>query len=412
MKKIFFVLITEIKNTVLRPSFIIITFGVPVIASLLLWAFTSASEASQASFTNLIAPSQSIESMGYIDPAGLIDDLPSDLEPAGVTLEEFSDEQAAKVALESGEISVYYLIPEDFLATGEYIVVTPDFNPLSGGDNNWAFEWALTVNLLDGDEEKAARVFYPMIETRVSRSPDQPAADEDNPLTFAVPYVVTIFFYMIIFGSATLMLNSISKEKQNRVIEVLLLSVSPRQLLVGKIVALGLVGMMQTGIYLTIGSVLLRFSGRSFEFAANFNLPENLVLWGLVFFVLGYSIYAALMAGAGALAPNTREASQITFILIIPLIIPLFFMSALIDNPNSLLSILVSMFPFSAPVAMMTRLAAGQVPMWQLLLSTGIMAATAYLIMILVARLFRAQTLLTGQEVKVGVYVKALLSRN
>ena len=207
------------------------------------------------------------------------------------------------------------------------------------------------------------------------------------------------------------MLNSVGKEKQNRVIEVLLLSVSPRQLLSGKIVGLGLVGMLQTAIYTTIGFTLLKISGRSFEAAANFNLPPTLILWGLLFFLLGYSIYASLMAGAGALAPNTREASQITFILIIPMIVPLFFISSLIEDPNGILSVAVSLFPFSAPVAMMTRLAAGAVPIWQLLLSVGLMGGTAYLIILLVARLFRAQNLLSGQELNPAFYFKALLGR-
>jgi ABC-2 type transport system permease protein len=411
MKKIFFVLATEIKNTVLRPSFLIITFGVPLIAFLLMLAFSSASEASQASITNFFSTSIDLDQQGYVDEAGVIKQLPSDLEEAGVNFVAYPDEDAALAAMVSGEISSYYLIPEDFIEIEEFYSITPDFTPLSGGENNWAMEWTLTVNLMDGDEEKAAGVFYPMIETRVSRSAEQPETDEDNPLAFGVPYVVTIFFYMIIFGSASLMLGSISKEKSNRVIEVLLLSVSPKQLLLGKIIALGLVGMMQTGIYISIGTALLRISGRSFDVAAAFQLPTNLLWWGLLFFLLGYSIYAALMAGAGALAPNAREASQITYVLLIPLIVPLFFMTALIENSNSLLAVLISMFPFSAPVAMMTRLAADSVPLWQILLSAGIMAGTAYLIVVLVARLFRAQNLLSGQEVKVGMYVKTLLGR-
>ena len=111
------------------------------------------------------------------------------------------------------------------------------------------------------------------------------------------------------------------------------------------------------------------------------------------------------------MASSPQEASQITYVLIIPMVVTMFFMTALIQEPNSLLSVLISLFPFSTPVAMMTRLAAGNVPLWQLLLSIAIMAVTAVTVMILVARLFRAQNLLTGQEVKVGMYVKVLLGR-
>ena len=412
MKKIYFVLVTEIKNTVLRPSFIIITFGLPLVGFLLVWAFTSASQASQASITSLIAPPADFGRQGFVDQSGVIKRLPDDLDTLNVELVEFLDEEAARRALEAGEISVYYLIPEDFVDTGKYSLVTPDFNPLTSVRNTPAMRWVLIYNLVGGDETLAAKVSEPMVETRISLSSDETVDDEDNLLTFLVPYFVTLFFLMIILGSATLLLGSISKEKQNRVIEVLLLSVSPKQLLVGKLTALGLIGLLQTGIYLSIGTLMLRISGRSFESAANFELPSNLIGWGIVYFILGYLIYAALMAGVGALAPNIREASQVSIFLMFPMFLPLFFIIVLIENPDNLVSILVSMFPFSAPVAMMTRLAAGQVPLWQLLLSAGIMAGTAYLVMILVARLFRAQTLLTGQEVKIGVYVKALLSRN
>jgi ABC-2 type transport system permease protein len=411
MTKILHVFTTEIKNKMLRPAFWIFTFGLPVIAFLLMLGFTSASGDSQENILSLIAPSQQAEVWGFVDESGVVETIPSDLEEAGVILVQYPDKTSAESALMSGEITKYYHFPQDLIEGGEYYLITPDFNPLDGLDNDWAVDWMLTLNMVGGDEVRAAQVQYPMMETRVSKSPEQPSADEDNPLAFAVPYAITIFFYMMIFSSASMMLNSISSEKQNRVIEVLLLSVSPHQLLVGKITALGLIGMMQTGIYIGIGSVLLKLSGRSFDVAASFNIPQNLLVWAVVFFLLGFAIYASLMAGAGALAPNAREASQLTIVLIIPLIIPLFFISVLIQNPNDFISVLVSLIPFSAPVAMMTSIAAGGIPWWHPYLAALLMLGTAYLIIILVARLFRAQTLLTGQEVKPLAFFKILIGR-
>jgi len=99
----------------------------------------------------------------------------------------------------------------------------------------------------------------------------------------------------------------------------------------------------------------------------------------------------------GALVPNLREATQATIIVIFPLIIPIFLLSVLIQEPNSQLAILLSLFPLTAPVAMMTRLAAGGVPLWQTLLSSILLAITAVLIVRSVARMFRAQTILSGQ---------------
>ena len=118
------------------------------------------------------------------------------------------------------------------------------------------------------------------------------------------------------------------------------------------------------------------------------------------------------MAGLGALAPNTREASQMTFYLIIPLIVPLFFIATLINDPNSTISMAISLFPLTAPVAMMTRLAATAVPWWQPVTAAVLMLITAYLIVITVSKLFRAQTLLSGSDFKPAMFFKALLSRS
>jgi ABC-2 type transport system permease protein len=322
----------------------------------------------------------------------------------------YPDEASAIQAMESGEISAYYLIPEDVVQRGEIEVVMEDFSPIGADDNSWVIDWTLAVNLLDGDEELAARVGNPMIEEWISLTPTT-TNDSNNPLSFFVPYGTTMIFYILIFGSASTLMDSISKEKSNRVIEVLLLSTSPKQLIAGKIIGLGITSLLQAGMYTGIGYTLLKVSGRSFEAASNFALDPSVLAWGLVFFICGYTIYAAILAGAGALAPNTREASQVTFIAIIPLVIPLGMMSILIEKPFSALAVGLSLFPLTAPVAMMTRLTSSVVPVWQLLLSIALMIAAAYGIILLVAGLFRAQTLLSGQEFNIKVFFKALVGK-
>jgi ABC-2 type transport system permease protein len=103
------------------------------------------------------------------------------------------------------------------------------------------------------------------------------------------------------------------------------------------------------------------------------------------------------MAGVGALVPNLREASQATFVVILPLIIPLVMISVLIEDPNSALALGLSLFPLTSPVVMMTRLSAAHVPLPQLLLSAALLAITAALVVRTVAGIFHAQTLLAGQ---------------
>ncbi|MEN8241221.1 MAG: ABC transporter permease [Chloroflexota bacterium] len=410
MKKTSLVILNEIVNRITRPSFIIVTFGIPILGFLLFNLVTNLNQDSSANIGEIFVSSVEEEdiSEGFVDHTGMIKVIPSDVSPT--RLIRYENEASALQASENGEISAYYIVPADVVQSGKIDIVKLDFSPVDAEDNSWIMDWTLAVNLMDGDEILAAQVSYPTNEEWISLEPEI-QNDSSNPLSFFVPYGTTMIFYILILGSASTLMDSISKEKSNQVIEVLLLSTSPKQLIAGKIIGLGITALLQTAMYTTIGYTLLKISGGTFEAAANFALDPNVVVWGLVFFICGYTIYAAIMAGAGALAPNTKEASQVTFIVIIPLVIPLALMSVLIEKPFSALAIGLSLFPLTAPVAMMTRLTSSVVPVWQLLTAVALMVGTAYLIILLVARLFRAQTLLSGQEFNIRVFFKALVGK-
>jgi ABC-2 type transport system permease protein len=235
--------------------------------------------------------------------------------------------------------------------------------------------------------------------------------DQEHPLTFFLPYIVNLTFYISILGAASLLLNSVTKEKENQMIEALLMSTSPQQMLIGKIIGLGLLGLLQITMWVGTGRVLLLFSGQVFQLPQSFQLATSFLVWSLIFFLLGYAINASLLAGLGALVPNLREASQFSFLILLPMMIPLFLISIIIEEPNGVLAVILSIFPLSAPVAMMTRLAATEVPAWQPWLAASLMAVTAVLIVRAVARMFRTQTLLSGQPFKPSLYWKALIDK-
>jgi ABC-2 type transport system permease protein len=97
--------------------------------------------------------------------------------------------------------------------------------------------------------------------------------------------------------------------------------------------------------------------------------------------------------------------------VIFPLIIPIFLLSVLINEPNSVLSVVLSMFPFTAPIAMITRLSAGEVPLWQILAAIALLAFTTVLVVRAVARMFQAQTILSGQPFSRKLFINALFGR-
>jgi len=170
-------------------------------------------------------------------------------------------------------------------------------------------------------------------------------------------------------------------------------------MLTGKALGLGLLGVAQTAVWVSTGWALLRFSGTHLDMPAGFAPSPAIIGWGILFFVGGYAVYASLMAGLGALAASPSQASQATFLVIWPLVLSLMFIAPMIEAPHGALATAFSLFPLSAPSTMMLRLMSGGVPWWQPPLAAGLLCLTALWVMRAVARLFRAQLLLTGQEI-------------
>ena len=407
MNKTLAVLRFELITIITRKSFLFFAFGMPIIIFLIFQVIGAINRNDPTAIDAIIGSSQEIESDGYVDLGGLITTHTEEIENG--MLVPYIDEANAMQALEASEINGYYLIPEDVAESGQLIYIRPDFNPLALEDKAWAIEFLVLTNLLGGDIEMAQRVWVPMdLEVTLLAPPEQ-QRDDSNLITYLIPYVTTMIFYIAIMGSASLLLNSIAKEKQTRVMEVLMLSISPREMLTGKIIGLGIAGLTQTLIWTSLGYILLKLSGRSMSLPPGLELPVSIIVWGVVFFLLGYAIYGSLMAGLGALVPNLKEATQATIVVIFPLIIPMILQSVLIEKPFDPLAIFLSIFPLTAPVAMMTRLAGGGVPLWQPFLAAGLMLLTALIVIRSVVRLFHAQNILSGQPFKVGRFVKAIV---
>jgi len=411
MNKILLVIKHEFLTLIRRPSFLFGVFGVPLIGIAVFYVAAAINKNNQAQsvLEEVMGGPGVAETEGYVDLRGIIQAIPASV-PENM-LVAYPDEAAARAAVQTGEISAFYLVPEDYLSQGEIIYVRPDFNPIGGSGQSELFEWVLQVNLLGGDAALAMLINGPLYLEKTSQMPE-PQRDEANMMTFFLPYGVTILFYIVILGSSSMLLSSVAKEKQNRVIEILMSSMTPRQLLAGKITGLGLLGLLQTLVWVGTGRLLLARSGETFNLPVAFQLPTSFLLWGLIFFLLGYAVYASLMAGLGALVPNLREASQSTIVVIFPLIIPMFLINVLISDPHGAVSTIMSLFPLTAPVAMMTRLSAGGVPFWQPILAAVLLAGTALLVVRSVAGMFRAQTLLSGQSFNRKMFFRALMGKD
>jgi ABC-2 type transport system permease protein len=412
MHKTFLVLKNEFISVVMRRSFWLTLILLPAVSFIVLMVVSALQKSPEASkVANPVLqmfsapPAPTLE--GYVDLSGLVRAIPPDYSGR---LTAYSSQAEAERALQAGDIQAYYVIAADYLQTGQVIYVRLDYNPIGGMQQSSVIQQVLAYNLLNGNMELAQRLSSPF-DLEVVYLSNQPQRDPGSLLTFFLPYIVTVLFYGIILNTSSLMLSSVTTEKQNRVLEILMTSLQPTQLLAGKIIALGLAGLLQTVIWSGASYGLLLLSGRTFNLPDSFSLPPQILLWGVLFFLLGYAIYGSLMATIGALVPNLREASQATTVVMLPMIVPLVLITVLIQKPNSALAIGLSLFPLTAPVSMMTRLAAGSVPLWQLLLAVLLLALTAWFLVRAAAGMFRAQTLLSGQEFKLKILFRALIGK-
>jgi ABC-2 type transport system permease protein len=398
----------ELRTLVLRKSFLLVLVLVPLVPFIIMTVASGLGvEQSSAFMEELLVPEEQEYIEGFVDHSGLVEEIPEELFE---TLLAFESEADAERAMEDGDIQSWLVIEADYLESGLVKQYNAPVDLLGSLDGRDKIDALMAYNLLDGDMQAYSLLESPMVvETEILAV--TPQHDPKAAMTFLLPYIITFFFFFEIYGSASMLLSSVAREKENYMLEELLTSLSPIELIAGKIAAGGVAGLLQTVVWLACSYGLLRMSGQQFGLAEEFMLPTSTLLWGVVFFLLGYAIYASLMAGVGAVVPSVKETTQYTVLISTPIIACLLTFFFVISKPHSVFSVVMSLFPFTAPVMMMTRLTAAFVPLWQLLLAIVVMVLTVVWIVVSVSRLFHARFMLADEPLKIKHFVKAFFGK-
>jgi ABC-2 type transport system permease protein len=410
----------EFLKTVKRKEFILMTLGFPLFFILiilvpLLLAGTSSPEDLNLGY---IDKSNSFEFPDEITVRGSMiftNEIPlttNKQELDGTNNEEYpiikftqySDIESAKQDLGSGTLSGYLIIPEDYIKTG--IVESYVMGKGTNIPHEELSELMVNNLLRDKvDEDTLQRVKDPITFKRFSVETTGEISEKglsELLEDFALPYITGILLLISIFTSSGYLLQSVAEEKESRIIEILLSSVTPIEMLTGKIVGLGSVGLVQIAIWLSVG-----FAGLIYVLALSIN-PFLLVL-SLAYFVLGFLLFASMMAAVGAISGSMRESQQLIPIFTFPAIAPILFMQVLITEPEGTLSMFFSMFPLTSPVAMLIRMGVSDVPVYQIAVSLFILMVSVYFVIIASARLFRVGLLMYGKRPaisEIGRYIK------
>lgn len=406
-----------------KPTFWLTLIGVPLLGLIISMISGPGDNSAGRSIPGLPNPNQTaaeIEAgkpqVGFVDFSGLVAGLPASFPAETAALyRQYSSVEAAQTALKNADIPGFYIIPADYVTKGELIRYSVQLDPFGGALEETLIKMLLATSLLESkDVQYAQLMLNPTLGLQVEQlnavaNADTTQKESDRQAAaFQLGTSFALTLYIAIFVSASLLLQALIEEKENRVIEVVLSSVSPQNLLRGKIMGLGLLGLLQLVTWLTIAALTL-FGGTK-VIAALTTIKVAPIVWvlALVCFGLGYLIYASLMAGIGAIANTMRESSQLTVIVVLPIILPLMFLGLLIDQPNGLLSQILTYVPLTSPIVLVIRAAISAVPLWQIVVSLLIMAGTVLLLQSVAARLFKATTLLAGTKPSLGGFVKAL----
>ncbi len=235
---------------------------------------------------------------------------------------------------------------------------------------------------------------------RTFKVSEEGVSEESGMSLFFVGLTMLIFIYTTILVYGLSVMRGVIEEKQSRIVEVVISSVRPTQMMLGKLIGIGLVGLTQYVIWVGAAALLLLF-GASMAASSGFSLPRLPLSTGvyfIIYFVLGYFLYATLYAMVGAMVSSEEEAQQAQFPVTMLIIVPMMLFTMVMNNPNSPTSVALSMVPFFAPTLMMMRIAMTNPPLWQTVGSMLIMVVTILAAVWFAARIYRVGILMYGKR--------------
>ena len=214
-----------------------------------------------------------------------------------------------------------------------------------------------------------------------------------------VVMVMLLYMAVLLYGIAVM--RSVLDEKNSRVMEVLLSSATSTELMTGKLIGVGAVGLTQVVVWAVMAgisapSLALHTSLTELQIS-----PVALLAFG-VFFLLGYLLYSTMYATIGAICTTEQEGQQLQFLVVIPLVLSVFMLMPVMRAPDAPAMVWLSMVPFFAPVVMFTRIVVQTPPWWQIALSVFLLIATIGAMLVLSARIYRVGILMYGKRLTVA----------
>lgn len=332
-------------------------------------------------------------------------------EAVGKSFEDLRAELVARIL--AGEIDAYLIIPESISEAGARF----EFRSRKGGDfvSNDTFRDALndavrSQRLADADisEERLAQLSAAV--NLNAKGLNDAGEEKDSDGVFIASFAIGLMIYITLAIYGQTIMGAVVEEKETRIAEILFSSARPFELMMGKLVGVGLAGLTQLSIWVGTAAALLAFLSLQADFqmltASVPTITPLMIVYFLIFFLLGFFIYASVFALIGSMVTTAQEGSQFAFPPIMIMLAAFYFCFAVIRDPNSNLSFWVTIAPFLAPITMPVRILAETPPFWQIALSFAVNAAAIAGLVWIASRVYRVGMLMYGKRATIPEMLK------
>jgi ABC-2 type transport system permease protein len=423
MNKLRLIIAREYMSIVGRKSFIIMTLGMPLLFLLI--------AAVPVGLAYLNDKGSDVQQIAVIDETGRYaaalhsDDMYSFVALKGDTVtnaREFYDKA-------NGSIGAVVIIPRDVDSTGVVNIysegtITPSLVSNIRRTLNDTIENAHLAAMGIPNLQEMVEKAHVDLDVRSIKWSEAGEQESSTDAAMGLGFLLSFITYMFVLMYGAMIMNSVIEEKTNRIVEVVVSSCRPFQLMLGKIIGVGLVGLTQMAIWIVLLGIVGTVAGSMFGIGSMSTgtvppeamaaaqdsgfMPDlmkqilsinylPIILNFVLYFIGGYLLYSALFAGLGSAVDQASDASQFTTPVILIMLIAFYAGIACAENPMGPMAVWCSIIPFTSPVVMMVRLPFG-VPTWQLVLSIVLLFATALAITWLAARIYRRGILHYGQK--------------
>jgi ABC-2 type transport system permease protein len=390
MNKIWLIFKHEYTRHVLRKRFIITVISMPLFIGVMMVASIASS---------MMSINRS--PVGFVNHSNVLNNFAPDPPNNGffqteVNIIKFDSEAKADTALENKSIQAYFVLGADYDKSANAKLVYYKF-PASSIQEQFSDQ--IQQYLI---KSQPAAVVTRLTEgyhlTLVSADGSRKMGENDW-INYVVLFGTGILFIVVLFTSSGYLMSALVEEKENRTMEILITSVSPDQLMAGKVLGNLSVGLTQMSVWI-VTLILGYLIGKSqFNWLQNLHISIGEILTLAAIMLPGFILVAALMAMLGTTVTEAREAQQMSGLITLPIVAPYWISTPIIMNPNGGLAVALSIFPLTAPVTMSIRTAMSVVPTWQVFLSSIILFLTAAGAIWLSARAYRLGMVRYGKKV-------------